>query len=88
MDEYAAAVRQFYQTLRPIRKEYDLRVSIRQATDGANYVKIYWAMEMAPQRLVIKIEEQDETLCFRKARQELITWYQNRKQMEKQREAG
>lgn len=88
MSEYTEAVREFYRVLGQIRKEYSLLVNTRLSTSQGNYVKIYKTREGMPKKLVIKAEEEDEILCFRKATQELITWNQNRQQMKEQREVG
>ncbi len=88
MSEYTEAVREFYRVLGQSKKKHSLLVNTRMSSSQGNYVKIYKTREGMPKRLVIKVEEEDEALCFRKATQELITWSQNRQQMEEQREAG
>lgn len=78
MDEYAEAVRNFYQTYRPIARRYNLRLHSRFSLHEDGFIKIYQG-DGKDKKQIIKVEEKDDALCYRRAMDALISWETNRK---------
>ena len=78
MDEYAEAVRNFYQTYRPIARRHNLRLHSRFSLYEDGFIKIYQG-DGKDKKQIIKVEEKDDALCYRRATDALISWETNRK---------
>lgn len=78
MDEYAEAVRNFYQTYRPIARRHNLRLHSRFSLYEDGFIKIYQG-DGKDKKQIIKVEEKDDALCYRRAMDALISWETNRK---------
>ena len=78
MDEYAEAARRFYEAYRPIARRYNLRLHSRFSLYDDSIIKIYQG-EGQGKKLITKVEEKDEVLCYRKATDAVIRWGENRR---------
>ena len=77
MDEYGTLVRKFYETYRPIGRRYNLRVHSRFTMKGEGFIKIYQG-DGPDRKQIIKVEEEDEIACYKKAIDELESWARGR----------
>lgn len=77
MDEYAAVVRKFYEVYRPIGRRYNLRVHSSFSLYRQGFIKIYQG-EGPERKLIIKVEEDDDIECYKRATEALISWKQSR----------
>ena len=76
MDEYAEAVRRFYEVYRPIGRKYNLRVHSSFSLFRPGFIKIY---QGGPDRKqIIKVEEDEDIECYKRATEALIPWDQSR----------
>lgn len=68
MDEYAAVVRKFYEVYRPIGRRYNLRVHSRFSMNRPGFIR----------KQIIKVEEDDDIACYKRAIDELESWARSR----------
>ena len=73
MDEYAEAVRRFYEVYRPIARRHNLRLHSKFSLYDDGFIKIY-----QDKKQVIKVEGKDSTLCYRKATEAVISWEESK----------
>lgn len=77
MDEYAAVVRKFYEVYRPIARKYNLRLHSKFSMYEKDVLKIYQG-EGADWRQVIKVEEDDDISCYKRAIDSLESWVRSK----------
>lgn len=77
MDEYAAVVRKFYEVYRPIGRRYNLRVHSRFSMNRPGFIKIYQG-DGPDRKQIIKVEEDDDVACYKRAIDELESWARSR----------
>lgn len=77
MDEYAAVVRKFYEVYRPIGRRYNLRVHSRFSMNRPGFIKIYQG-DGSDRKQIIKVEEDDDIACYKRAIDELESWARSR----------
>lgn len=82
MNGYAAAVRQFYDTYRPIAKRYGLRMSSHTSIYDDGWIRIYKG-EGTDRQLIVKIEEENDTDLYDRAAEAVISWANSRKESKK-----
>ena len=78
MDEYAAVVRKFYEVYRPIGRRYNLRVHSRFSMNRPGFIKIYQG-DGPDRKQIIKVKEDDDIACYKRAIDELESWAKSRK---------
>lgn len=78
MDEYAEAVRRFYEVYRPIGRRYNLRVHSSFSLYRPGFIKIYQG-DGPDRKQIIKVKEDEDIECYEKATEELIRWEQSRR---------
>ena len=79
MDDYAEAVRRFYEVYRPIARRHNLRLHSKFSLYDDGFIKIYQGEGLDKKR-IIKVEEKDDILCYRKATEEVLDWEESRRQ--------
>ena len=76
--ENKSAIKVFYETYTPTARRYGLRLSAKFSR-RENYVRIY---SCATGKTVVKVEDEDEAGCFRRAEEDLRHWQQRKKKKE------
>lgn len=66
MDDYAEAVRRFYEVYRPIARRHNLRLHSKFSMYDDGFIKIFQG-EGQDKKQIIKVEEKDDALCNRRA---------------------
>lgn len=79
MNEYAAAVRQFYDIYRPIARKYGLRMSSHTSIYDDGWIKIFKG-EGADRQQVIKVEEENDIDLYNRATEAVISWANSKKE--------
>lgn len=75
-DEYATTVRKFWQEYTPIARRHNLRIRTQCHIKKPCRIEI-WQGEGAGAVRILKIEEEDETHCYKRATEDLISWDKN-----------
>ena len=78
MDEYAEAVRRFYEEYRPIARRHNLRLHSKFSMYDDGFIKIFQG-EGQDKKQIIKVEEKDDALCYRRAMDAVISWEEGRR---------
>lgn len=78
MDEYAEAVRRFYEVYRPIARRHNLRLHSKFSLYDDGFIKIFQG-EGQDKKQIIKVEEKDDALCYRRAMDAVIRWEEGRR---------
>lgn len=76
--ENKSAVKTFYEIYTPTARRYGLRLSAKFSR-RENYVRIY---SCATGKTVVKVEDEDEQECFRRAEEDLRHWQQRKEEKE------
>lgn len=76
--ENKSAVKAFYETYTPTACRYGLRLSAKFSR-RENYVRVY---SYATGKTVVKVEDEDEQECFRRAEEDLRHWQQRKEEKE------
>lgn len=79
MNEYAAAVRQFYDIYRPIARKYGLRMSSHTSIYDDGWIKIFKG-EGADRQQVIKVEEENDIDLYNRATEAVVSWANSKKE--------
>lgn len=79
MNEYATAVRQFYDIYRPIARKYGLRMSSHTSIYDDGWIKIFKG-EGADRQQVIKVEEENDIDLYNRATEAVISWANSKKE--------
>lgn len=79
MNEYRAAVRQFYEIYRPIARKYGLRMSSHFSIYDDNWIKIFKG-EDTDRKQIIKSEEENDADCYNRATEALISWAKDKEE--------
>lgn len=78
MDEYAEAVRRFYEVYRPIQRRYNLRAHSSFSLYRPGFIKIYQGDE-SDKKLIVKVEEDEDIECYKRATDALMNWEKSRR---------
>lgn len=76
--ENKSAVKIFYEIYTPTARRYGLRLSAKFSR-RENYVRVY---SHATGKTVVKVEDEDEQECFRRAEEDLRYWQQRKEEKE------
>lgn len=76
--ENKSAIKAFYETYTPTARRYGLRLSAKFSR-RENYVRI---SACATGKTIVKVEDEDEQECFRRAAEDLQHWQQRKEEKE------
>ena len=76
MGEYAAVVKQFYETYLPLRRKYNLSIYRKFRAGSPGIIKIYQG-DWPKQNQIIKVERDEDIDCYKRAIEELESWVRN-----------
>lgn len=79
---YLAAVRQFYDTYRPIARKYSLKIQIRTSISGGNWIKIFKG-EGRYREQIARVKEDDDTHLYNRATEAIASWARSEEEMTK-----
>ena len=82
--ERRQALQRFYEEYDAVRRKYGLMMSMHASVYDCSWIRI-WQGSGVKKKMVIKVENDSETLCYHVATEALISWVANK---EVCREAG
>lgn len=72
-NRYQEAVKRFFEVYRPIGRKYNLHMAAKFANGEPGTLKIYQG-EYEDRRLIVKVSEKEDLMCYERARDELESW--------------
>ena len=70
-------MQQFYESYDAIRQKHGLTMSFHSSVFDGCWIRI-WQGSGIGRKMIIKVENDSETLCYRVAREALISWAKNK----------
>lgn len=80
-EERRKEMRRFYEHYDAVRRKYGLMLSCHASVFDGCWVRI-WQGSGMKKKLIIKVENENETLCYRVAAEALAGWVENKKACE------
>lgn len=80
--EYKAAIQEFYKVYRSLQKKYNLQMHSHFRIHDEGVIEIWVYDGRIRKRCICKVKEEDETLCYQKAMQDLERYGDIRKENE------
>lgn len=77
-DERSQALRRFYGEYDAVHRKYRLTMSMHASVFDGCWIRIWQGSGIA-KKMIIKVENDSETLCYRVATEALISWVANKK---------
>ena len=85
--ERRQATHRFYENYDAVRQKYGLTMSAHASVFDECWIRI-WQGKGVGKRLVIKVENESETQCYRVATEALLSWVANKETIKKTPKVG
>lgn len=86
-EERRQAMQKFYEKYDAVRRKYGLTMSAHTSFFDDCWIRIWQGKGMA-KKLVIKVENESETQCYRVATEALVSWIANKEDLKKTQKVG
>ncbi|WP_288774586.1 hypothetical protein [uncultured Eubacterium sp.] len=83
--ERRQALQRFYEEYDAVRRKYGLMMSMHASVYDCCWIRI-WQGSGVKKKMVIKVENDSETLCYHVATEALISWVENKEACQNGRE--
>lgn len=83
--ERRQALQRFYEEYDAVRRKYGLMMSMHASVYDCSWIRI-WQGSGVKKKMVIKVENDSETLCYHVATEALISWVKNKEACQNGRE--